>query len=256
MTLKHSNIHFTDHGHGKPIIFLHGFLETSSIWKPIITEFTTTHRVICIDLLGHGKTDSPNEIHTMELHAQAVKTVIDHLKITTTTIIGHSMGGYVALALIETQPHLANGLCLINSTSKEDSIQRKKSRDRVSELVEKNYKTYVSMAISNLFNAATKNLFLNAIERLKLEALAMNPKSIIASNLGMKNRKNRTDVLKNYTSKKLILIGEKDPILNANALIEECKETQTDYVILPNGHMSYIEDEKELKTSLKKFLQH
>ena len=53
---KGTNIFYTDSGKGNALVFLHGFLENSSIWDPFIPELSKKNRVICIDLLGHGKT--------------------------------------------------------------------------------------------------------------------------------------------------------------------------------------------------------
>ena len=113
---KNIKIHYTVSGAGKTIVLLHGFLETSSMWKDLEPEFARTHQVVCIDLLGHGQTDSLGYVHAMEDMADAVFAVLRHLKIKNAKVIGHSMGGYVALALAEQQPQLFEGLCLMNST--------------------------------------------------------------------------------------------------------------------------------------------
>lgn len=259
MITKHKNttIHYTDNRNKTKdtIVFLHGFLETSSIWDFITPEFEATHRIICIDLLGHGKTDSPEGIHTMELHAETVKAVLGDLAVTDALVIGHSMGGYVALACAELYPKLISGLCLVNSTSRADSDERQKARDRVVDLVKRSHKTYASMSIANLFNPEKRDEFANAINELKDKAYSMTPESMIASTLGMKHRKDRIDILTNFKCKKLIIAGEKDPVLDINISIEECKHTQTELVTLPDGHMSYIENINELKAALKAFIK-
>ncbi len=58
MTLAYKgiNIFYTDSGNGNPVVLLHGFLENASMWDTFIPELTKKNRVICIDLLGHGKT--------------------------------------------------------------------------------------------------------------------------------------------------------------------------------------------------------
>ena len=66
---KNTNIYFSDTGKGKAIVLLHGFLENSSMWNHISTQLSKKYRVICIDLLGHGKSESMGYIHTMEEQA-------------------------------------------------------------------------------------------------------------------------------------------------------------------------------------------
>lgn len=249
-----TNNYFTDSGNGKTVVFLHGFLETSSIWKSITPAFATTHRVICIDLLGHGKTASISNVHTMEMHANSVAAVLEHLNITQATFIGHSMGGYVALAFAELYPNKINGLCLLNSSSKPDSEARKLVRSRSVDFIRKNHQIYAGMALTNLFTANSRKLFLDAIKSLKKEAHAMTENAMIASVLGMKIRKNRTEILLSFNHKKMLIIGEKDTILSCDALVKECEATHTTYTIFPGGHMSFVENKNMLISTLKVFL--
>src|SRR6056297_1191352 len=103
---KNGKIHYTVAGNGPALVLLHGFLETIDMWKNFVPEFSRSHQVICIDLLGHGQTDSIGYVHTMEDMADAVLAVLIHLKIEKAHVVGHSMGGYVALALAEKAPQL------------------------------------------------------------------------------------------------------------------------------------------------------
>ena len=123
---KGINIFYTDNGSGKAVVLLHGFLENSNMWIPFISILSKNNRVICIDLLGHGKTECLGYIHTMELMGDCVNAVLQHLKIYKATFIGHSMGGYVVLAFAEKKPNMINGICLMNSTAEADHLERKK----------------------------------------------------------------------------------------------------------------------------------
>ena len=73
MTLEFQNkqIHYTDTGKGETLVLLHGFLESKEIWTNFIPEFSKYGRIITIDLPGHGKSECIEEVHTMELMAQA-----------------------------------------------------------------------------------------------------------------------------------------------------------------------------------------
>ena len=110
---KNSNINYTVEGEGNTIVLLHGFLESIVMWNEIATELSKTNQVVCIDLLGHGETDCFGYVHTMEDMADAVVAVLKYLKVKKAKFIGHSMGGYVSLALAEKHPELFSGLCLI-----------------------------------------------------------------------------------------------------------------------------------------------
>ena len=92
--------------------------------------------------MGHGDSDCLGYVHSMEENAEIVKAVLSNLKIRKTIIIGHSMGGYVALAYAEKYPKEILGLCLMNSTANADSPERKINRDRAIIAVKQNYKTF------------------------------------------------------------------------------------------------------------------
>lgn len=252
---KGINIFYTDFGKGNPVVFLHGFLETSKIWHPFIPEISKENRVICIDLLGHGKTGCLGYIHTMEAMAEAVEAVLNHLKIEQSTFIGHSMGGYVALAFAEKKPTHLKGLCLMNSTSKADSEDRKLNRDRAILAVKQNHKTFISMGISNLFRTKNRTIFSNEINELRSEALLMPLQGIIAALEGMKIRKDRSFLLQTSHFEIMMIASKKDPVLNYDLLIEETKNTNVEFIYFPDGHMSHIENKALILQTLMYFIE-
>ena len=115
---KNTQISFSDTGKGTVIVLLHGFLENKKMWDFYISEFAKKNRVIAIDLLGHGESECLGYVHSMEDHADAVQAVLSDLRIRKAIFIGHSMGGYVALAFAELYPDNTKGLVLLNSTAR------------------------------------------------------------------------------------------------------------------------------------------
>lgn len=255
ITFKNTKIHFKDIGKGNAVILLHGFLENSTMWDAIIPQLSKKNRVITIDLLGHGQTECLGYVHSMELMADAVHTVTKHLKIRRATFIGHSMGGYVALAYAEKYPDAIKGLCLMNSTSKADSLERKKNRDRAIKAVKQNHKTFIRMSISNLFRPKNRKFFAAKIKEIKREALKTPLQSIIASLEGMKIRQDREAVLHFGPFKKMMIISKKDPVLNFDSLLEQTKNTDIITVQLPDGHMSHIENYELFSYNIMHFIE-
>lgn len=251
---KELEVFYSVEGTGNAIVLLHGFLENSTMWKDIVKELSTKNKVVCIDLLGHGKTSCQGYIHTMEDMAVVVKEVLRELRLRKVIIIGHSMGGYVGLAFAEKYPENLKGLCLLNSTSQADSEERKELRLRAIQMAQTNYKALVSMSITNLFALETRNQFSKEIEILKEEALQIPVQGYIAATHGMRERTNRENVLFSI-QKKLLIAGENDPILPLESVRKEALKTKTPLHVLPNGHMSYIETKEELITVLKSFVQ-
>ncbi|PCH53518.1 MAG: alpha/beta hydrolase, partial [Flavobacteriaceae bacterium] len=127
---RNTTVHYTSAGTGSTIVLLHGFLENSTMWNEITKVLSKKNNVICIDLLGHGKTENHGYIHTMKDQAEMVKAVLNHLRLRKYVLIGHSMGGYIALAFIKLFPQNVKGLCLMNSTALPDSEEKKINRDR------------------------------------------------------------------------------------------------------------------------------
>ena len=252
---KNATISFSDVGKGAAIVLLHGFLENTTMWDKIIPEISKRNRVIAIDLLGHGKSDCLGYVHSMELLAETVATVLKHLRIRKCVLIGHSLGGYVGLAFAEKHPQKIKGLCLMNSTSLPDDKERKKLRLRANTMVQQNFKNMVRMSFVNLFGKASKTSFKEAVDFALNEALQTPIQGYIAVNEGMRIRKQRTQVLTSNTFKKLIIIGKNDPVLSAENSILEAKQTNAEFVIFNGGHMSHIENRAELITSLKAFIK-
>ena len=255
INFKNANISFTDVGQGSAVVLIHGFLENLSMWKEITPELIKKNRIITIDLLGHGNSDCIGYVHSMELFSETLEAVLKHLKIRKCTLIGHSLGGYVALAFAEKNHEKVKGLCLMNSTSNADDDERKALRLRANKMIQTNFESMVRMSFVNLFGPSSKKNFKTAIDEALSEALQTPIQGYIAAQEGMRIRSNRNDVLTKNKFKKLIIIGKKDPVINYEEALAEAKKTKSETKILPNGHMSHIENTEELIKSLKEFLK-
>ena len=254
VTYKNAQIHYSDIGKGDVVVLLHGFLEDVSMWDTIRGELVKTNRIVCVDLLGHGKSDCLGYVHTMEVMAEAVRFVLEVLNISKALFVGHSLGGYVALALAEKHLIGIDGLCLMNSTTQSDSEERIKLRNRAIKMAQVNYEPLVSMSINNLFSSETRALFLSEIEESRRVALKTTVQSYIATTKGMMQRSNKGVFLKKAKFKKLIIAGKKDPVLSYNSILEESERIDSELVTLSNGHMSHIENKLELISVLKCFV--
>jgi pimeloyl-ACP methyl ester carboxylesterase len=252
---KGTSVFYTDEGKGSTLVLLHGFLENSTMWSVIKPELLKRNRVVCIDLLGHGQTECFGYVHTMDLMAEVVSEVLHHLKIRRSIFVGHSMGGYVALAFSELYPDNVKGLCLLNSTTRADSKERIQLRNRAIEAVKTNYSNLVKMSISNLFRPKSLELFKEEIKHIKSEALKTPLQGYIAAQEGMKIRFDREALLHFSPYPKLMIIGKKDPVLNYEDLVDQVKNTKVESIELPDGHMSHIENKQEVINGLQEFVK-
>lgn len=252
---KNIKIAYTDSGKGTAMVLLHGFLENQHMWQVSIPEFSKKHRVITIDLLGHGQTESLGYLHTMEDQADMIHDVLSHLRIRKAVFVGHSMGGYIALAFAELYPEFMKGLVLLNSTSRADNEERKTNRDRAIKAVKKDYTAFVRISIANLFSTNNRDVLIDAIEKVKLEALKTPLQGIVAALEGMKIRKDREVLLHFGQYPKLLILGEKDPVLNYAENRDQIENTNVFLVTLPDGHMSLIENQSEVLKAIVDFMK-
>ncbi|MBT8384647.1 MAG: alpha/beta hydrolase [Bacteroidia bacterium] len=252
---KNTNIRYRSTGKGRAVVLLHGFLENLTMWSQIEAELSKRYRVVSIDLLGHGSSGNLGYVHTMEAQAQMVNWVLKHLRLRKYILIGHSMGGYISLAFADLFPDAVKGICLMNSTAEPDSKEKRINRDRAVEAVKNNFKTFVRIAIPNLFAEANRSIFNKGIDAITDDALQLSPQGIIAALEGMKIRKDKGKVLKHHPSEKLMIIGENDPVLDRQSLIKQAKNSNIKFIELPDGHMSHIENASALKRALKEFVK-
>lgn len=252
---KNTTISYTDTGKGTAVVLLHGFLENQEIWNNYISTFAQKNRVITIDLLGHGQTACLGYVHSMEDHADVVHAVLSKLHIRKAVFIGHSMGGYVALAFAELYSDYVKGLVLLNSTSRADSDERKTNRDRAIKAVKQSFINFISLSIANLFSEENRERFKDQIENVKKEALKTPLQGIVASLEGMKIRMDREILLHLTPYPKMLILGEKDPVLAYEETKEQIEETNVELVTFPDGHMSHIENEEELTKILLRFFK-
>ena len=144
-------LNFHVEGEGPAIVFLHGFLESSSMWGYLeLSELP--FKKLFIDLPGHGKSElnANFDAPSLQFFVDEVRLVLNHLQITGFSVVGHSMGGYVAM-LLKQQVEGCKKVILLNSNFWSDSEQKKKDRVRVADIAFKAKSILINESIPNLF---------------------------------------------------------------------------------------------------------
>ncbi|AZG73587.1 alpha/beta fold hydrolase [Shewanella livingstonensis] len=109
-------LYYSDEGHGPVIIFCHGLLTSSTMWRSQINTLSSQYRCIAIDFWGHGQTTTiPETTQNLQDVAQQVLTLMDLLNIKSAAIIGHGSGGAIAAELVLYAPVRINALIMLNS---------------------------------------------------------------------------------------------------------------------------------------------
>lgn len=252
---KGTSIFYETLGIGDAVVLLHGFLENSSMWDYIPGQVFEDCQIIRVDLLGHGKTGCIGYVHTMELMAEAVLTVIDKLEISKFKLVGHSMGGYVALALAKIKPELVTGVCLMNSTFQADSIERLEIRKRAIKMAKTNYESLVRMSFLNLFSTKNREIFTHEINLALKEALKTPVRGYIAAQEGMMKRPSSLDLIKSFKIKTYIILGAEDNLVDVGKIKKLSENTGITISVISGSHMSYIENNKVLSYKIKQYIE-
>ena len=256
ISYKNTKIRYRDTGKGTAVVLLHGFLERLEMWDFFTSEISKTNRVISLDLLGHGETESIGYVHTMGTMAEYVKAVLDSIKVRKYIVVGHSMGGYVALSLSERYTDNIKGLCLFHSTSLSDTQEKQKSRDQAISLVKENHKSFIRKAIPMLFRPKNRRIFGSELKESKKMALSTSKLGIIAALEGMKIRENLEIILRFLPFPKQMIIGKHDKALPYKSLIQQIRgDNNIVFSEFPVGHMGHIEAREETLKALSSFIK-
>jgi pimeloyl-ACP methyl ester carboxylesterase len=236
-------LNYTDKGKGKTIVFLHGFTESLSIWDDFSKELSKKYRVICIDLPGHGKSPCLGEIHLMDDIAIAVDEVMAHLKAQAFLMVGHSMGGYIALSCAEKYPIKTKALCLFHSQAAADSPEAKANRARTIEVVKNDHIDFINNFIPDLFAPSNREPLKAEIDKMKTAARTyLTKESIIAALEGMRQREDKYKFLSETAIPVLFIAGKQDVRIPLDKVAEQIMlPKHAEALILDIGHMGYLE---------------
>lgn len=118
--MRHLDLHgervaYIDEGSGDVILLLHGILGSSQTWRSVIGPLARRHRVIAPDLLGHGSSTKPRSDYSLGSLSVLVRDILDELGVDRATIVGHSLGGGIAMQLVYQHPEYVHRLVLIGS---------------------------------------------------------------------------------------------------------------------------------------------
>jgi pimeloyl-ACP methyl ester carboxylesterase len=249
------NINYTDDGSGKAIVLLHGFTESLKIWTGFATQLSKKYRVITIDLPGHGKSDCVSKVHTMDLLAAVVFSVLKKLKVGKCLMVGHSMGGYVTLAFAEKYPEHLRGISLFHSHCFADTAAEQVNRSRTIAVVNQDKFSYVAQFIPSLFPVEVHKKFSKQIELMIRRAAKMEREGVVAALEGMKIRKDQSELLKSTPLPVMFILGQKDsraPIPRLWEMIAMPAVSET-LMLRECGHMGYIEAPQETLNALTGF---
>ncbi len=247
------NVSYTDHGNGFPVVLLHGFCETREVWIRFAKSLSKDCRVISVDLPGFGNSKILPDGFSVADAASKIIALLKGIGIEKTIAIGHSLGGYVTLAMVNQQAELFSGFGLFHSTAYADSEERKASRNKVIEFVSKNgVPAFIETFIPPLFYDKTNPDVPFAVKM----ALKTSPEALIGYAKAMRDRPDLTSVIQKFNNPIMFIAGEKDTVIPAETLQKQAKLAIRPHLHVVQGaaHMGMFEKEAETLNLTHEFL--
>lgn len=258
ITVDGRTVHYRDEGRDntRTLVLLHGFLQNLDVWSSYVLSYMNHLRVITIDLPGHGLTDTFCDVHTMDFMARIVKEVLVDAGVERCVMVGHSMGGYVALAFADKYPYALRGLGLISSHAMADSEQHRRYREEACTQVKENRANYILGFIPSLFDDSRRAALSKEIKDLQDQCLLTTTQSIVAAQRGMAQRPSRIALLQNIDTPVLFIYGKSDPRLDIEVAVSQTLlPHHSETLLLDNvAHMAFIEERVYVKPRLLNFV--
>ena len=251
-------LHVCDSEKGeKTVVLLHGYLESMLVWDDFIPFIYKRVRVVVLDIPGHGISEVKGSVHTMDYLSDVVVGALDALKIDKAYIVGHSMGGYVALAMCERYPERVEGLVLLHSTPNADSEEKRKNREREISVVKSGKKELLAKSAPEAgFAVDNRRRCQPFIDDLAEIVHMTEDEGIVALLGGMMARKDQNEMLRKFAAPQLFILGKKDGYITAEvAEAMVASHPQAEVAWMENsGHMSFIEEPEACAAALLGFV--
>lgn len=257
LTVGGRSVFYRDLGVGTPVLLLHGLAEDGAIWDEVAKTLSGMCRVLIPDVPGSGRSDLPADEVSMESLAAVIREIMDAEGIDRCVFIGHSMGGYIALAFAESYQQRVTALGLFHSTAYADSDEKKAGRRKsIGFIREHGVTPYIRQSTPNLFAAGTREERPALVEEMVRRYSTFPGGSLTAYLEAMLNRPDRLHVLERFPRPILLIIGEQDQIIPMEQSLKQAHIPQIAQVsLLPDaGHMGMLEAPDAGSAIIREFL--
>jgi pimeloyl-ACP methyl ester carboxylesterase len=222
----------------KNIVFVHGHGVDESIWDSIAPLLSETYTVIRPNL------SLLTNCTTIDAYAEELHQFLTNAGITKCTIIGHSMGGYIGLALAEKYPEMIEGFGLFHSLAYADDEVKKEQRNKMITLLrEKGATDFIRLTGANMFGKRYRQYRGDKV-RQHVAHFSQLPATALAAGVeAIRDRPDRTHVLQNLDVPLLLIVGMEDVLMPFEKVIEMATFPKTTYpfILSDSGHMGMVE---------------
>ncbi len=258
----HYHVEVKNPDNPETLVFLHGFTGSTKSWSSVIEDWAES-KIVLIDLIGHGETDSPEAVdfYSMDRQLEDLNTLFDQLALDKFTLIGYSMGGRAALAYGCHYPERLTGLVLESASpglgTEEEKRKRRTSDAHLAErIVTDGLVSFVDAWENIALFASQKALPRTIKQSVREERLAQHPKGLANSLLGMGAgaQKSYWEELQHLDVPVLMVTGQLD--LKFRAIAKEMLERLPHAVhkTIDAGHAIHVEKSAEFATIVREYL--
>lgn len=240
-----------------PLVLLHGFCEDAGIWDSLKGHWAGLP-LVAIDLPGFGNSEPP-EVPGMSAYTEAVIAVLERLSLPKALLVGHSLGGYVALEFAAHFPEHLAGLCLFHSHPYEDTLERKEGRRRAIELLRAGKKeAYLKQLYPGLFAPEFIAAHPEILETLMQSGRSYPVEGIVAALTAMMQRREHLDTLRDATFPVQFVLGDQDALIPVEQALKAAVLPATSKIDLLKGvgHMSMFEAPEKAAEAVRGFWEH
>lgn len=249
-------LHYKQSGSGYPVVLIHGFCENNTCFnKQVLLLNELGIQTITPDLPGFGGSAS-SVVSTMEAMADELAKLLTDIRAQKYVLVGHSMGGYVSLALAKKHPDLIAGIGLLHSTAAADTEVRKQKRDQSIRFISQHgVDAFVSNFIPPLFapNFPEKNLVAEAVNEAKRTTV----EGLCGALIGMKNRPDSTSFISQLQTPVMYIAGQHDTLIPLKAVYEQSAllKNGTIHILRDSAHMGMIEEPEKCAAHIASFVR-
>ena len=257
---QNHRIYYRVAGNGPAVVLIHGFGEDGEVWNNQVPFLENNFRLIIPDLPGSGKSELVDDM-SIEGMAVVMKAILDTEFPTggfKYSVIGHSMGGYIALAFAENYASYLNALGLFHSTAYADNEEKKQVRRKGIEFIKHHGAfEFLKTATPNLFSQATKDERRGLIDEQIRSLRNFSSIALVSYYEAMMKRPDRRDILRNLNVPILFLIGEFDNAVPLSDSLQQCHLPELSYIhiLSKSGHMGMLEEADNSNRFLNNFLR-
>lgn len=238
------------------LVLLHGFCENNSLWDQIIPNLNFGGEIIAPDLPGFGSKKLYLKNFNLDDIALLIHDELIALGVDKCICIGHSLGGYITLALKKQFPNFVIDIGLLHSTAFADNLDKRNNRDKLIKFLDKNPPSqFLKTFAFTLFNEASKDRLAKEVKLVVDMSQGLSGKTIQAYAKAMKNRKDNSAILFEE-NQPLFIAGMTDSAISSEdseLQISKIKNQKNCYLLENVAHMGMYESPSIIIEAINRF---